>query len=85
MDSALRQRRLMFYRSILRMVGSLRDADSDIPALLLGEAPNGVEPQLDVNGTPLLTANPWLCRFHDEIQQAVSCHACPPLPASVFD
>ena len=75
----------MFYRSILRMVGSLRDADSDLPAWLLGEAPNGVEPQLDMNGSPLPTANPWLRRFHDDVQQAVSCHAYPPLPANVLN
>ena len=67
------------------MLKSLQDADSDVPAWLLGHGCMHQNHQRTAEGTPRADANPWLRRLYCDAQSAVEQHCISALPIHVLD
>jgi len=82
--STLRIRRLRLFRGILNMMGDLTTADAPLPAVLLGSGHAHGSAQLNPDGRPSASCNPWLQQFMDDIDHAAAVGALPPMIGSVL-
>ena len=71
-QSILQRKRMIFCRSICKMVGRLDTADSDLPGLLWGTGRDDRMHQIDGHGQLSRTANPWLRQFIADARDAVA-------------
>ena len=66
LQSLLRRHRLLFFRSILQLLEDHTPRRSALPAWLFGSSTNGTA-QLEQNGVPAHSANPWLHMYYSDI------------------